>query len=195
MSTIYLYIKKHSITGLKYFGKTTQRNPFKYTGSGTKWLNHCKKHGIENIITLEVWGFDDPELCTEFALSFSKSNNIVESKEWANQIPEDGKNGMPRNSEFREDYYKKVVQSRRKASKKNGYNWHSLETKQKIGNGCRNPSEETLKKMRRPKSQEQIEKMKRKKEVVSCPHCNKTGGSNLMKRYHFANCKIISSCI
>jgi len=24
---------------------------------------------------------------------------------------------------------------------------------------------------------------------VTCPHCNKTGGSNLMKRYHLDNCK------
>ena len=26
----YLYIKEHSITGLKYFGKTTAKNPLKY---------------------------------------------------------------------------------------------------------------------------------------------------------------------
>ena len=90
---IYLYIKQHSITKLKYFGKTTSKNPFKYPGSGTYWKNHTKKHGKEYVKTIELWGFDDQELCTEFALKFSEDNNIVESKEWANKIPEDGLNG------------------------------------------------------------------------------------------------------
>jgi hypothetical protein len=58
---IYLYVKQHSITDLKYFGRTV-RNPFKYPGSGTYWSNHFKKHGKEHIKTLEVWGFDDQEL-------------------------------------------------------------------------------------------------------------------------------------
>lgn len=29
-----------------------------------------------------------------------------------------------------------------------------------------------------------------KKEVISCPHCNKTGGKPAMMRFHFDNCKI-----
>jgi hypothetical protein len=28
-------------------------------------------------------------------------------------------------------------------------------------------------------------------ELISCPHCGKTGGSNCMKRWHFDNCKQI----
>ena len=28
-----------------------------------------------------------------------------------------------------------------------------------------------------------------KYEIVKCPYCSKDGGSNLMKRYHFENCK------
>ena len=91
---IYLYVKQHSVTGLKYFGKTTQKNPFKYLGSGSYWKNHIKKYG-KSIKTLEIWGFDDQELCTEFALKFSNQNQIVESNEWANQIPEDGMNATP----------------------------------------------------------------------------------------------------
>ena len=87
---IYLYVKQHSITGLKYFGKTISKDPFKYPGSGTRWSNHLNKHGREHIKTLEIWGFDNQELCTDFALKFSKDNNIVESDEWANLIPENG---------------------------------------------------------------------------------------------------------
>ena len=89
----YLYVKTHSITGLKYFGKTT-KNPFKYPGSGIHWRRHLKKHGNEH--TTEVIAeFDDPDECEKFALEFSHKNNIVESIEWANLIPENGKDGMP----------------------------------------------------------------------------------------------------
>jgi hypothetical protein len=92
-----LYIKTHNITGLKYFGKTTG-DPFKYRGSGRYWLLHLRKHG--NNVTTEIMGyFLDKNLCEEFALKFSKDNNIVSSvnahgkKVWANQIPENGLDG------------------------------------------------------------------------------------------------------
>lgn len=87
---IYLYIKQHTVTGLKYFGRTI-KNPFVYKGSGVYWRRHIKKHGDQHVVTLEVYGFDTQEQCTEFALKFSNQHNIVESKEWANQIPEDGR--------------------------------------------------------------------------------------------------------
>lgn len=85
---IYLYIKQHELTGLKYFGRTT-KNPYKYNGSGKYWKRHVKKHG-KFINTIQVWKFEDQQKCTEFALNFSKENDIVESKHWANEIIEDG---------------------------------------------------------------------------------------------------------
>lgn len=85
---IYLYVKQHKITGLKYFGRTI-KNPFKYKGSGTHWNRHLKKHGFD-IETIEVYGFDDQETCTKFAIKFSNENMIVESKLWANEVPENG---------------------------------------------------------------------------------------------------------
>ena len=42
--TIYLYVKQHSVTGLKYFGRTECKNPFRYKGSGSYWKKHLKKH-------------------------------------------------------------------------------------------------------------------------------------------------------
>lgn len=92
---IYLYVKQHTITKLKYFGKTEQKDPFKYSGSGSYWNRHLKKHGKDHVKTLEVWGFDDQELCTEFALKFSQDNNIVESSEWSNLREENGLDGNP----------------------------------------------------------------------------------------------------
>lgn len=86
---IYLYIKQHKITQLKYFGMTT-KNPFKYGGSGTYWKNHINKYDKSLVNTIEVYGFDCQQSCSEFALKFSRDNDIVESKEWANLIDENG---------------------------------------------------------------------------------------------------------
>jgi hypothetical protein len=88
------------------------------------------------------------------------------------------------------------------------------------GSGMNHPrfgahlTEETLKKLRVPKSEEarkrnslshkgqvgwmkgkhhkeeSIQKLRFPKPQVTCPHCNKTGGSNIMGRWHFDNCKL-----
>ena len=88
---IYLYIKQHQTTGLKYFGKTI-KDPYKYKGSGIYWRRHLKVYG-EKIDTLDIWEFTDPIECEKFALDFSVKNNIVESKDWANMMPENGIGG------------------------------------------------------------------------------------------------------
>ena len=90
--SIYLYVKRCEHCGLQYFGKTINFNINKYLGSGHYWLRHIKKYG-KNISTLETWAFSDPLKAKEFALKFSKDNNIAESKEWANLILEDGLDG------------------------------------------------------------------------------------------------------
>lgn len=35
------------------------------------------------------------------------------------------------------------------------------------------------------------EKLRKPKTIIACPHCDKTGGSSQMKRWHFSNCKKI----
>ena len=50
--SIYLYVKTHNITGLKYLGKTINPDPHSYKGSGTIWLRHIKKHGYD--VTTEI---------------------------------------------------------------------------------------------------------------------------------------------
>jgi hypothetical protein len=84
-----LYVKQ--INGLKYFGKSCSNNIEKYTGSGVKWLNYVKKYGKENIKTLWIsdW-FYCPHYLQDFALMYSEYNQIVESDEWANLMPEHG---------------------------------------------------------------------------------------------------------
>jgi hypothetical protein len=82
MNKIYLYIKTHRVTGMKYFGKTI-KDPNKYYGSGTHWLRHLKKHGYD--VTTEIYGcYADKQLAYTDALEFSVQHNIVESDKWAN---------------------------------------------------------------------------------------------------------------
>lgn len=137
--TIYLYVKQHFITGLKYFGKTERLNPYKYMGSGKYWSNHIKTHG--NLIeTLEVWGFDDQETCTTFALTFSKNNNIVESEEWANLKFENGLDGGGFSISEESRRKMSVAATGRKLSE-------TQKIKISIANTGRKLSEETKKKM------------------------------------------------
>lgn len=88
----YLYIKQHSITGLKYFGKTTKNNPHKYNGSGKYWTKHLKKHG-KQVNTLWVKLFTDINQLVSTALTLSDLYDITESDYWANFKPENGLDG------------------------------------------------------------------------------------------------------
>jgi hypothetical protein len=94
----WLMIKKHKITGLKYFCKTTGKDPIKYLGSGTYWKRHLKEHGNE-VETVWCQLFDNKDEIYQFATNFSKENNIVDARNengdriWANLIEENGIDG------------------------------------------------------------------------------------------------------
>lgn len=91
--TIYLYVKTHKVTGLKYLGKTSQ-NPFSYKGSGKYWKLHLNKHG--NICNTEILrecnSLEEIKFWGEF---YSKLWNIVDDDSWANLKPESGDGGDP----------------------------------------------------------------------------------------------------
>ena len=109
MKPTYLYIKEHSITGLKYFGKTTRVNPYEYLGSGTYWTRHIKKHGKEYIKTVWVSEiFTDKNKLIEFATFMSEELDIVKSKKWANLVIENGIDGGFKQMPFTEERRKKL---------------------------------------------------------------------------------------
>ena len=122
---MYLYVKTHA-TGLKYLGKTVG-DPYKYKGSGTHWLRHLKKYGQEHTteILLET---DDKELLKEKALYYSNLYNVVESKEWANIVPEQGDGG---DTSMSPAYQAHIVSGNFLYGEKNGFygKKHSEETK------------------------------------------------------------------
>lgn len=84
---IHIYIKKCPHCDLYYFGRTT-KDPYKYKGSGKKWLNHLKYHKITSIETIDVKTFNTITEAKEYSLKFSYEHNIVDDPKWANLIPE-----------------------------------------------------------------------------------------------------------
>lgn len=206
----YLYIKQHSVTGLLYFGKT-QREPIKYTGSGTYWMRHINFHNRKFTDTLWYCLFLDKETIVEFARNFSIQENIVESDLWANLTIENGLDGMIPGRVLSEEHKQKISPIGRK---------HSEKTKQMMSesrSGILHPffgksftedhkqnlsiaskgkpkSKEHRENMSKPKSEEHKQKISEANSNIShplltCPYCNLIGGSRNMKRYHFTNCK------
>lgn len=89
----WLMIKRHTVTGLLYFCKTTKptlKEALKYKGSGLRWVKHIKKHGRDLVTTEWISLFDSMEECLEYATRFSIENNIVLSESWANLVIETG---------------------------------------------------------------------------------------------------------
>jgi len=212
-----LYIATHNKTGLKYFGKTTryftqEDLQSKYHGSGVYWNNHLKVHGDD--VTMEIYGIYNLNEVEEIALKFSSDNNIVKAlnesdkKIWANEKPENGKDGG--NTRLG---HKNSLEHNAKISKANKYRICSEESnlahrvpkselgkeniklanilkatdefKKKISNTLIGHKNNTLKVKRK------ISNTMKAKELVcvECPHCGKVGQRRAMGRWHFNNCK------
>jgi hypothetical protein len=89
---ITLYIKTHRVTGIKYFGKTTCKNPIVYRGGGKVWRRHLMKHGYDCDTEIYLQS-EDQEYITREAIRFSRAYDIVNSNLWANLIEENGCDG------------------------------------------------------------------------------------------------------
>ena len=214
--TIYptvLYIKQHSVTRMKYFGKTTQ-DPHKYNGSGKHWARILKKYGKEHVITLWVSEpFTDSDTITEFALAFSRDNNIVESKDWANQKPENGLDGgsssgprgkqqnpskkpshmigkTPSDATRKKQSASHMGKISPKKGKPSGkqQNPSGPRGKRQNPSGPRGPYGPTGKQQNPHGPRGPYGKQQNPAPKVICPHCGLEGGISNMKRWHFDNC-------
>lgn len=136
----WLYIKKHNITGLKYFGRTTSNDPKKYKGSGKWWTRHIKIYG-NDVTTIWCHLYTEKNIIQEEATAFSRSHAIVESKDWANLMVEDGINGSakghPRGVVSAETRHKLSCAAKGRPSVMLGKK-HSEETKEKIRQAIKN---------------------------------------------------------
>ena len=203
-----LYIATHNKTKLKYFGKTIkyfnqedlQNN---YHGSGKYWNKHLNKHGDD--VTMEIYKICslnelDEDYVEVIALNFSEDNDIVNSTEWANLIPENGLDGG----------YNMLGRSHSDKSKlKNGNSHrgktHSEETKAKISSihtGKTISEEHKLILSKCHKNKIITEETRNKLKLSSinrvnivCPYCDKSGDPGNMKRWHFDKCKNKEICL
>jgi hypothetical protein len=178
----YLYIKQHSITRLKYFGKTTKQDPYKYLGSGKYWRKHIKKYGAEFVKTLWVSDlYTDKTLIREIALHFSYENNIVESNEWANLIYENGLDGMD------------SIEAKKRSLHliKNGTHLFQLNNPSNKRLSCPHcgisGDTPNMKKYHFDKCPIIFPSSSK---IVKCPKCHATGPRTLMIENHFGNCTI-----
>lgn len=96
---IYLYVKTHQKTGLKYLGITSKEDVHKYSGSGKYWKSHLNKHGYYyDTLILKVC--QTTEEVKGWGIYYSELWDIVEAlnsngnKVWANLKPETGE-GAP----------------------------------------------------------------------------------------------------
>lgn len=120
----YLYIKRHRITGLLYFGKTINNDPeHSYDGSGVRWSNHCNFHGWD-IETLWFCLFTDRDEIVKFALMCSEQWDIVKSEEWANLVPENGLDGTTPGSRWKHKTQRSEEYCKAMSDRKNGSGHH-----------------------------------------------------------------------
>lgn len=213
----YLYIKRHTITGLLYLGKTVKMGyKFEhYNGSGKYWTNHIKKYGTEFVETVWFCLFTDIHELTKFSTIISENYDIVASDLWANQIPEIGLGGGIRDHHLYKDSEgntkflsskdprvlskefisfqtgsKHSIERRQNNSKSQKGRKHSQETKElmsKKRTGLKRPN---------AKSSKGIPNLKLKQDyhlhfpTIECPYCGMSGRGGTMKRWHFDNCKL-----
>lgn len=90
--TIYLYVKTHNKTGLKYLGQTSAKDPHLYPGSGVYWKSHLKKHGYDYSTEILKECQTKEELAAA-GIYYSNLWNVIESEEWANLKVEQGDGG------------------------------------------------------------------------------------------------------
>jgi hypothetical protein len=200
---IYLYVKTHITTGLKYFGKTTRDDYDNYTGSGKYWLRHLRKHGFETKTEL-IFKHEDLDIIKEFAIQYSIENNIVESKEWANLKYENGLDGGSQSEFISDETKRKMSLNRRgKVGVPAGWN-HSEETKAVMSKkakkrceisgppkGAFKPGNEPINKGV-PMSEEQkalLSEAAKKLKKKTCRYCNKSVSPGNYARWHGDNCK------
>jgi hypothetical protein len=172
MTIYYLYVKTHKTSGLKYLGFTGREDPYKYTGSGTRWLNHLHKHGFdfETEILRECATKDEIK---EYGIYYSRLWNIVTDRTWANLKEEQGDGGgagiegsrkISATMKGRPAHNKGLTQSHKK---------HKI----RADNPITGIAVSRLKGRTRPK--------------LECPHCGRKIDEANFHRYHGDKCKSI----
>lgn len=153
MSTYYLYVKLHAVTGLRYLGQTKQ-DPYRYLGSGIDWLEHLRLYGadLKTEIILESKSKIDIDNAGRYYSNLWRITTSVDdfgNRIWANRINETGGGGIggrgrlpgfshseETKEKLRQANKSKIIteEHRRRLSEANTGKTHTVDTKQKISN-------------------------------------------------------------
>ena len=204
----YVYYGIHKETGQFYHGYRSANTKPSHLDLGTHYFTSSKKVkelGFENFnwfILAEFFNYDTKGLDAynfEQDLIYENWNNELKLNKYYDKEGRWSTLGMKHSQESLEKMKKPKSKEaiEKTASKKRGVP-QSNETKNKISiatSGKNNPmynhvySEETLKKMKKPKTEKHKENISKTHSIkYFCPHCNKSGG-RIMLRWHFDNCK------
>ena len=203
MNIYYLYKKTHNKTGLQYLGQTSQLDPHKYPGSGTRWVHHLKKHGYDYTteILKECVSKDDLKL---WGLYYSKLWNVANSNEWANLKLEEGDGGKP-SIETIEKIRKALtgrvqtndhrIKNSEAHKGKNNIMYgktHTIEARSKISE-ARKGKPTTLGKSHTAQSKQKTRESIKALSKIKCCHCSILSHPNNHGRWHGDNCKLKTS--
>jgi len=202
----YVYEIKNLIDSKKYIGfcSKTPDTSLNYYGSG-KLINHAiKKYGKENFQKTILKEFNnelDSRLYEEYLI---KKYNAINNPEYYN-LTKGGYGGFSENCKKRQQ----SVEARRKISEANTGRFVSAETRKKLHDKLKGTkpwntgiprSEETKRKLSKALKNKSLTDQHRKNisaaqkgreyKISTCPHCGKSGGVNVMQRWHFTKCKL-----
>lgn len=149
---IYLCVKVHMVTGLRYLCQTS-RDPFKYRGSGKDWITHLRQYGNKQHTEVIRECGSNSEL-NYWGRYYSRLWNVVGAmddygnKIWANRIPETG-GGCSTGRIFTEEMKIKANQTKmRNGTTQDSENVISKSRITREKNGTGHKSEEVVKKVR-----------------------------------------------
>ena len=199
---VYLLLKTHNETGLKYLCRHVtkyEQTCYSYKGSGILWRRHLEKYG-NNVTTEIIAKCESVEKKKILGLHYSKKWNIVENKEFANLVPEDGQGGAepasyrktygsrfgyekPPNRYVGDDNFSKLPEVRQKISSR--LKGRNITWNEKISESCKGRKAWNKGKSNPYARTDHLNNAP----PITCPFCNKSGPKGAMTRWHFDKCK------
>ena len=201
----YVYETINLINGKKYIGFSNSypdKNKH-YLGSGTLLNKAIKKHGRENFQKIILKEFDNTHDARMYEEYLIKYYNAINDELYYN-LTKGGYGGWSENAVKKQ----RSIETRNKISKSLKGREVSQETRDKLSkklkgtlpwNTGKPRSESTKKKLSEALKGKKLSDMHKKNiskaqigrqyKKSTCPYCKKSGGVNVMQRWHFDKCK------
>lgn len=201
----YVYEITNLIDGKKYIGfsSKTPDTSLNYFGSGDLITRAIKKHGKENFQKTILQEFKNEVEARKYEEFLIEKYNAIQDTNYYN-LTKGGFGGFSENAKIKQA----SIETRKKISDANRGRIVSQETREILSKKLKGTkpwnigiprSDETKKKLsdalkNKPLTDEHRKNISkaqkgRKYRISTCPHCNKSGGVNVMQKWHFDNCK------